>query len=135
MPRKPPSTPPVNKGTGKGWTRSVSSGGTGRVYHKCTRRGRWYMWYVHRMVVAQALLESGYLGWEPVDPDRPIPPGMHVDHVDNRPDHNCLGNLVLLQAEIHASISRAHQLYVVRERDQREAEANREWMARYGVVM
>jgi hypothetical protein len=67
-------------------------GGYVRVW---TRKNRGV--YQHRLVMARSCKEWCYY---PLGKDG-LPKGFHVHHVDNKRDHNCIENLILLQDCIH----------------------------------
>lgn len=81
----------------------ISDKGYLRIY---TRRDR--LMYVHRAVMRDALknkLCADYVfPQESMGPDG-IPVGMTVNHADSIKTHNCLGNLQLLDKQIHDAIS------------------------------
>ena len=90
--------------------------GTGR-YGLATRNERGYIRifagsargrYQHRLVVAAACAEFCYY---PLDPRSGLPSGFHVEHLDHCRTHNCLSNLLLLQAEIHNACTAATNRY------------------------
>lgn len=70
-------------------------------------KGKWRGRYLHRHVMALAAAEFCYY---PLNPKSGLPDGFHVDHVDHRRRHNCLENLLLLDARIHDHLSWASWL-------------------------
>ena len=64
--------------------------------------------YVHRKVIEDLLkCPISYM----FAPGAPIPEGMTVEHVDHNKQHNCMGNLMLLDRRIHGKISESYQRY------------------------
>jgi len=64
--------------------------------------------YVHRVVMSRLCTEFCYYPLDQTTPlGRPtgLPWGFTVEHLDHNRTHNCPGNLLLLQTEIHNHLS------------------------------
>ena len=72
----------------------------GSGYIQVTRRGEWCWWLEHRKVMMEACREGGYY-----EVNGDLPAGLTVEHLDHNRQHNCLGNLILLDKRIHDVIS------------------------------
>lgn len=69
-----------------------------RRFHSGPDRGK----YEHRVVLRELCKVWCYY---PVDEGTGLPVGLDVHHVDFDKEHNCVGNLILLDTEIHVAIS------------------------------
>ena len=89
--------------------RSVNSKG----YTVITVTGPDYMKYEHRVVIERLLATpersvTYVWGW-----GNGVPVGMTVHHLDSRRRHNCLGNLMLLDHQLHNAVSRARRKWIL----------------------
>ena len=88
------------------WRGGVSVSDKGYLrYRSAPHRNK----YVHRVVIEDELKNPIGLCFTP---GQSIPTGFTVDHVDHNKQHNCQGNLILMEKKIHDVISRAYQLYI-----------------------
>ena len=69
-----------------------------RRFHSGPDRGK----YEHRVVMRELCKTWCYY---PVDEKTGLPVGLDVHHVDFDKEHNCVGNLILLDTAIHVAIS------------------------------
>jgi hypothetical protein len=70
-------------------------------YLQVTRRGPYRFWMEHRMVMMEACKEWCYYDVS----DGKLPERLTVEHLDHNRQHNCRGNLMLLDKVIHDAIS------------------------------
>jgi hypothetical protein len=87
--------------TGKGYVRLKTRVGRGK--------------YEHRFVMEQMLRAPVGLMFAG---EGKIPAGMDVHHFDGNRQHNCQGNLMLLQACIHNAISRSYKKFLIEHYDE-----------------
>lgn len=86
--------------------------------------------YEHRMVIESLMLEQAIIGiLKSVRPPKEqaieimsavlhppeIPPDVHIHHCDRDRQHNCPGNLMLLDAAIHRAITADHRRFLRRQ--------------------
>lgn len=67
-------------------------------YLRITRRGAWHNKFVHRKVMSEMC--SVYCFHKPLNSDG-LPEGFDVHHIDMRKQHNCPGNLLLIDHNLH----------------------------------